>query len=66
MNSEEEREILEGWGWEYEYVGRRWIAPDGFVLETETLVLVAEEMGEAMETRLREIAREHGKASCGE
>lgn len=31
MNSDEERELFESWGWEYNYVKRIWSSPDGNV-----------------------------------
>ncbi len=38
MNSQQEKRIFEQYGWEYDFVGRCWVAPDGTTLSPEKLV----------------------------
>lgn len=61
MNSQEEKELLESYGWEYNYIRRCWVAPDGVTLDIDDLVFASVEYREAAEIRLRQIAARHGK-----
>ena len=61
MNSDDEKKIFEFYGWEYNYVKRVWVAPDGFEVSIDDLVTASHMMGEAMERRLISIARSHAK-----
>jgi len=65
MNSDQERDILEGWGWTYDYVARKWVAPDGYEITTDDLMLGAQVLGPGVEDRLRELARAHGRETEG-
>ncbi len=38
MNSDQERVLFEQYGWDYDYIGRLWIAPDGTKLSPEDLM----------------------------
>lgn len=60
MNSDEERELFESYGWTYDHVQRSWVAPDGFTVSIDDLVLAADALGPAVEYRLRAVAQEHG------
>lgn len=60
MNSDEERELFEAHGWKYDYVGRRWTAPDGFEIPLDHLVEMTVGHGEAAEESLRRAVRFHG------
>jgi len=61
MNSDEEKQLLESCGWEYDFVKRLWVAPDGYSISTDNLMEAADEMGEKVEYALRAIAIQHGK-----
>ena len=53
MNSQEEKELFEAWGWEYNYVTRRWVAPNGVEITTDELVeFTVDREGEATLVRL--------------
>lgn len=41
MNSDQERAIFEQYGWEYDYVARTWVAPDGTRLLQDQLMDIA-------------------------
>jgi hypothetical protein len=62
MNSQEEKEIFENYGWEYNYVQREWSAPDGYKIGIEDLMKATDEFGPNVEIATRNIAAEHGKA----
>lgn len=38
MNSNQEKVIFEQYGWEYDLIGRVWVAPDGTKLSPEDLM----------------------------
>lgn len=38
MNSDQERTLFEDWGWEYDYIGRKWVAPNGHEITTDQLM----------------------------
>ena len=38
MNSDQEKSLFETWGWEYNYISREWVAPDGTKLSPEDLM----------------------------
>ena len=38
MNSQQEKRIFEQYGWEYDFIGRVWVAPDGTKLSPDDLV----------------------------
>lgn len=61
MNSDEEKQLLESCGWEYDYVKRIWTAPDGYEITTDQLMEAMDEMGQNVEYALRAIAMQHGK-----
>lgn len=62
MNSDEERTLLEGWGWVFDSVRRLWRAPDGYELTIDDLMIGKDVVGKDMERQLRHIAAEHGHA----
>jgi hypothetical protein len=61
MNSDKEHEIFEGYGWQYNYVKRFWMAPDGYVIELDDLMKAADEYGPNIEMALINVAAQHGK-----
>lgn len=61
MNSDKEREIFEGYGWQYNFVKRYWMAPDGFIIELEDLMKAADEFGPDVEMALMNVAIQHGR-----
>lgn len=65
MNSDEERQLFERYGWQYDYVARRWEAPDGHHVDNDVLVMATVSMtrGE-MEERLKRVIVEHGRCSA--
>ncbi len=38
MNSDQERKIFSQYGWEFDYIGRTWVAPDGTKLTQDDLM----------------------------
>jgi hypothetical protein len=60
MNSDAEKAVFERWGWTYDSVRRAWVAPDGYLVETDTLVTVSDLLGLRMMVHVRRVAREHG------
>lgn len=53
MNSQQEKVLFRDWGWEYDFIGRVWIAPDGTKLSPEDLVeITADSDGELALMRL--------------
>lgn len=38
MHSDQEKAIFSQYGWEFDYIGRIWIAPDGTKLTQDALV----------------------------
>lgn len=38
MNSQEEKELFEQYGWEYNLVEREWVSPDGHKITTDALM----------------------------
>lgn len=38
MNSDQERVLFEDWGWAYDYVARKWVAPNGCEISTDQIV----------------------------
>lgn len=63
MNSDEERKLFEKFGWEYNYVKREWVAPDGVTLSLDSLVMGTTSFGPAAESELRRIIVAHGKSN---
>lgn len=61
MNSQEEKDLLEHFGWEYDYLARVWKAPDGYELPTDALVAAMENFGELAEQSLKQLAQVHGR-----
>lgn len=59
MNSDEERALFENCGWTYDYIGRKWVSPDGAVeLGLDLLVQVTTEGPEA-EHALRQLVQQN-------
>lgn len=59
MNSQQEREFFEQWGWEYNYVARKWVAPNGAEVTTDELMEFTDtEQGEAV---LRQLVVMNGR-----
>lgn len=63
MNSETERREFETFGWEYNYIGRIWTAPDGQVLTLDQVMEGTDTP--AGELSLRMFIREHGSRVAG-
>lgn len=42
MNSMEERALFESAGWEYDYIARQWVAPNGNYITLDDLVAATE------------------------
>jgi hypothetical protein len=61
MNSDEEKTVLENNGWEYNYVSREWIAPDGTILTQDSLFEIMTSFGERAELELKIFASQHNK-----
>lgn len=61
MRSDEERKIFEDGGWTYNYVTREWVAPDGFRLSLDALMVGQDVLGPEVERRIRRQAQEHGR-----
>lgn len=62
MNSDQERELFEAHGWQYDTVQRRWTAPDGHTVNLEDLIVARNVMRPAsLDAHLRDIAIEHGR-----
>lgn len=38
MNSRQEQVLFESWGWAYDYVARKWVAPNGREISTDQIV----------------------------
>ena len=38
MNSDQEKTLFEQYNWEYNFIGREWVAPDGTKLTPEDLM----------------------------
>lgn len=60
MNSDEEKALFEEWGWQYDYIKREWIAPDGAKLTQDELVRVTLDYGKNSEYSLRQVIAQHG------
>lgn len=63
MNSQEERELFERWGWRKDYVASKWIAPIGRA-EVSTEELVAYSNSAEAEGRLIGFVMRYGKRSA--
>ena len=53
MNSDEERAMFEDCGWEYDYIKRRWVSPDGEGWISIDVVVAVSSEGPEGEERLR-------------
>ncbi len=60
MNSDEEKAFFLQWSWEYNYIARRWVAPNGMEITQDQLVDVT--CSEDGEERLRQVVTANGKA----
>ncbi len=59
MNSDEERALFAGCGWQYDYIGRKWVSPTGTVeIGLDFLVRVTSEGPEA-EHALRRLVEQN-------
>ena len=38
MNSDQEKAIVSQYGWEFDFIGRAWVAPDGTKLTLDSLM----------------------------
>ena len=38
MNSDQEKAIFSQYGWEFDFIGRAWVAPDGTKLTLDSLM----------------------------
>lgn len=61
MNSDQEKQIFESRGWEYNYVTREWTAPDGYIITIKDLMEAADEFGPDVEVAIKNVAAEHGR-----
>ncbi len=53
MNSDQEKVLFSQYGWEYDYIGRAWIAPDGTKLSPDDLLeITADREGDISLMRL--------------
>ena len=53
MNSDQEKKLFEQHGWEYDFIGRMWVAPDGTKIGQDTLMeITAERKGDLSLMRL--------------
>lgn len=53
MNSQQEKVLFRDWGWEYDFIGRSWVAPDGTKLSLDELLeITADSDGELALMRL--------------
>lgn len=53
MNSDQEKVIFEQYGWEYNFIAREWVSPDGTKLTTENLMgITADREGDISLMRL--------------
>lgn len=53
MTSDQEKVLFEQYGWEYDYIGREWVAPDGTKLTPENLMdITADREGDIALMRL--------------
>lgn len=57
----EEKELFESYGWEYDYIKRKWIAPDGQYIEQDSLVALND--SPETELTLRNLVIMHGRRS---
>lgn len=60
MNSDEERALFEDHGWEYDYIGRKWVSPVDPEVAVTTDMLV-ENKSPAFDRDLRLIVEEYGE-----
>lgn len=58
MNSDQERVLFESWGWVYNYVDRKWIAPNGREITTDQIMEIAVDF--EGDTALMALIRENG------
>ena len=61
MSSDDEKELLESYGWWYNSVKRQWESPVGAILSIDSLASASIEYGEAAERELHELAARYGK-----
>lgn len=40
MNSDQEKALFAQYGWEYDYIGRKWVAPNGCEISTDQIMEV--------------------------
>lgn len=64
MNSDEEKAVFEKYGWVYNYVERRWEAPDGAFLLLDDIASITTESREQAEQELVSIIKRHGNAKA--
>lgn len=58
LSSDDEKVLFTRWGWVYDYIARKWVAPNGAEVSTDDL------MGQASpeaEERLVAFVQEHGQ-----
>lgn len=41
MNSEQEKALFADWGWEYDYISRKWVAPNGREITADQIMEIA-------------------------
>lgn len=57
MNSDEERALFEGCGWEYDYIAREWVSSDGKRRVSIDSVMEVTSEGPEGEERLRALVK---------
>ena len=43
MNSRQEQVLFTDWGWEYNYITRTWVAPNGQEITTDQIMEIADD-----------------------
>lgn len=60
MNSDEERRLFTAHGWEYNYIRRVWVAPNGIEVTNDQLVNAT--CSQDGEERLRQVVTANGRS----
>lgn len=59
MTSDQERALFEQYGWQYDHIGRKWVAPDDTWITTDQIMeATADSAGDLV---LMALIVEHGK-----